>query len=188
MYVFFHKGQVSHQFMNTNTNSVSKKMLDENVSYNETQVNICFSKNVQGMNKCSINEQISFSEQKTDKQESTIRYCCTIHLKLKKNNIFANVANSKGQTIIKFSSGLVRKDKNVSGKKQLRTMVKLIIEKISAFVKSNFDCAKIIINAPSTKSFSYFKEFKRKRVELIYFKSKIPVRHNGCRPPKKRRI
>lgn len=115
----------------------------------------------------------------------SIQYCCAIHIRLKRNNVFVNLTNLKGQTLIKFSSGLVQKTKN---KKQLKATAKFIIEKISHFAKVNFDCTQIIIKAPSTKSSSYLKEFRRRRLDVVYLKSQIPIVHNGCRPPKKRRL
>ncbi len=112
-------------------------------------------------------------------------YCCIIRMTLKKNNVFVNLTNLKGQTIIKFTSGLIQKKKN---KSKLRSIIKWIIEKLSFPVKNNFDCIKIIIKGHSVKSFSYLKELKRKKLKIIYFESRIPIIHNGCRPPKKRRI
>lgn len=112
-------------------------------------------------------------------------YCCVIRMTLKKNNVSVNLTNLKGQTIIKFTSGLIQKKKS---KSKLRSIIKWIIEKSSFSVKNNFDRAKVIIKGHSGKSSSYSKESKRKKLKIIYPESRIPVVHNGCRPPKKRRV
>ena len=58
------------------------------------------------------------------------------------------------------------------------------------FVKNNFDAIKIIIKGRGHKSFSFLKELKKKKLQskIIYFENKLPLVHNGCRPPKKRRL
>ncbi len=121
----------------------------------------------------------------TPSRQKRALFGATIRLTLKKNNMFANITNLKGQTIIKFSSGLIQKKKN---KKQLRLAAKWIISKIGVFVKNNFFCVKVIVKGHGLRPFSYFKELKRKNLKIVSFKSRIPVVHNGCRPPKKRRI
>jgi ribosomal protein S11 len=63
-----------------------------------------------------------------------------------------------------------------------------MFEKISFFAKANFNGVKIIIKGHTNKSFFYLKEIKRKKLKLISYKHTIPIVHNGCRPPKKRRI
>jgi hypothetical protein len=73
-------------------------------------------------------------------------------------------------------------------KKRSRAAIQWIIDKTSAFVKTNFDCTKIIINAESVRSAIYLKEYKRKKLDIVYFQGKVPAIHNGCRLPKKRKI
>lgn len=38
--------------------------------------------------------------------------CCIVRLSMKKNNVFVNLTNFKGGTILKFSAGLIKKKKN----------------------------------------------------------------------------
>ena len=113
------------------------------------------------------------------------QYCCIIRITLKKNNVFVNLTKTNGETIIKFTAGLIQKKKS---KKQLRSLIKWIFEKIAFFVKVNFSCVKIIIKGYTNTHFSYLKEIKRKKLKLISYQHIVPVVHNGCRPPKKRRI
>lgn len=110
---------------------------------------------------------------------------CIIFLSAKKNNVFINLTDLKGHTIIKFSSGIIQKN---NSKKQLTWILKWIFEKLSYFVKNNFNFVKLIIKAPRTKSFFYLRELKRKRLPIISFQIRVPISHNGCRPPKKRRV
>jgi ribosomal protein S11 len=108
------------------------------------------------------------------------------------NKIFVNVTNFKGQTIIKFSSGLIQKS---GSKKQIKSnaVAKWIIEKLDFFLRNNFDCVKLIIKGHKS-IMAYLKEFKRKKLltkwatRIVDFQAIIPLVHNGCRPPKKRRI
>ncbi len=104
---------------------------------------------------------------------------------LKKNNVFVNLTKTTGETIIKFTAGLIQKKKN---KKQIRSLIKWIFEKVAFFAKVNFNSVKIIIKGYSNTPFSYLKEIKRKKLKLVSYKHIIPILHNGCRPPKKRRI
>lgn len=102
--------------------------------------------------------------------EASKQYRCISIFSVKRNgsrvgNVFANVSNLKGQTPIKFPSGLVQKKRI---KKQIKSnaIAKLIIEKISFFIRSNFGCAKVIIKGHNSrnKSLSYLKELKRKKL------------------------
>ena len=68
------------------------------------------------------------------------------------------------------------------------SLVKFILNKISIFSKNNFDGIRIIIKGDGYKSFSFLRELKRKKVKITYFENKLPIVHNGCRLPKKRRI
>ena len=61
--------------------------------------------------KLSLNDTIKNIEQ----------YCCIIRMTLKKNNVFVNLTKTNGETIIKFTAGLIQKKKN---KKQLRSLIK----------------------------------------------------------------
>ena len=118
-------------------------------------------------------------------------HCCIVIMTLKKNNVFVNVTNLKGQrSVIKFSSGLIQKKKS---KKLLKTTAQWMIEKVLLVVKNNFfDCVKMVIKGQNSKSLSYLREFargaKRKKIKIISFQNFVPIAHNGCRPPKKRRI
>jgi hypothetical protein len=43
--------------------------------------------------------------------QAATTYCCVIRMTLKKNNVFVNLTKTNGQTIIKFSAGLIQKKK-----------------------------------------------------------------------------
>lgn len=128
--------------------------------------------------------------------------CCIIVFSVKRNgantnNLFVNVTNLKGQTLIKYSSGIIQGQKK-KNKKQIKSnkVAKWIIEKISYFIRNNFNCYKVVIKGHTStrRSLSYLKQLKRhdlfnkRKVNIVDFKNKIPIVHNGCRPPKKRRI
>lgn len=121
----------------------------------------------------------------TEDEKTKGIYCCCATIKIKKNNIFANITKLNGQTIIKYTTGLIQKKKN---KKQQRTTAKWIIEKIGIFMKKNFSCAKIKIKGHTNKTISLLKEIKKKKIKILSYENNIKNVHNGCRPPKKRRI
>lgn len=41
------------------------------------------------------------------------QYCCIIRMTLKKNNVFVNLTKTNGQTILKFTAGLIQKKKKI---------------------------------------------------------------------------
>ncbi len=137
------------------------------------------------MNKNLTQKKIQINDTKTLTSKSNDQYCCIIRMTLKKNNVFVNLTKTTGETIIKFTAGLIQKKKN---KKQIRSLIKWIFEKVAFFAKVNFNSVKIIIKGYSNTPFSYLKEIKRKKLKLVSYKHIIPILHNGCRPPKKRRI
>lgn len=53
--------------------------------------------------------------------QNKMQHGCIIRMTLKKNNVFVNLTKTTGQTIIKFSAGLIQKKKN---KKVLKPTVK----------------------------------------------------------------
>lgn len=137
------------------------------------------------MNKNLVQKKVQLNDTKMLTSNNIDQYCCIIRMTLKKNNVFVNLTKTNGETIIKFTAGLIQKKKN---KKQIRSLIKWIFEKIAFFAKVNFSCVKIIIKGHTNTPFSYLKEIKRKKLKLISYQHIIPILHNGCRPPKKRRI
>ncbi len=55
-------------------------------------------------------------------------------------------------------------------------------------MRRNFNCVKIKIKGQTNKTITYLKEMKRKKIKIITYENNIQNVHNGCRPPKKRRI
>lgn len=123
-----------------------------------------------------------------------------VRITWKKNNIFMNVHDIKGKTIIKFSSGLVQKNSN---KKNLFSIAKFLLNKVRVFIKNNFYTVRIIIKGGGLKSLALIKQLQKQQKQqahekqkkekiwdskIIYFENKLPLVHNGCRLPKKRRL
>jgi ribosomal protein S11 len=64
-----------------------------------------------------------------------------------------------------------------------------MLENTSFFVKANFDSMRIVVKGSTLKrSLGIFKHLRYKPTPIMGFKICVPVLHNGCRPPKKRRI
>lgn len=108
-----------------------------------------------------------------------------IKVKLTKNNVFINVTNIYGKTIIKLSAGNVQKKKN---KKALFSITKILLSRTANFVRRNFHKVNLIVKGNPYKSLMFLKRINAKRIKIKTYENLIPLVHNGCRPPKKRRL
>lgn len=125
---------------------------------------------------------------------------CALRINIKKNNFFVNITNTQGKTLARFSTGLYETKKNAQAKKNMPKYIKLILYHACTFVKSNFKTARIFIKTTSPKVnyyvkvlFFYLKPFAKTnhiflKKGVVSLHINIPTPHNGCRPPKKRRI
>jgi len=85
-----------------------------------------------------------------------------------------------------MTTGSIQKRKT---KRELRNMLHFMLENTSFFVKANFDSMRIVVKGSTLKrTLGIFKHLRSKSTPIMGFKVRVPVLHNGCRPPKKRRI
>ena len=85
-----------------------------------------------------------------------------------------------------MSTGFIEKRKV---KKELRKMLNFMLGSTSYFVQANFDSMHIFVKGSSLKSvLPIYNTLRFKETPITGLKVCSPVLHNGCRPPKKRRI
>jgi hypothetical protein len=122
------------------------------------------------------------------------QYCRITRLTTKgsERNVFVNVTNLKGQTVVKFTTALGRTAFATGRQQPKRSVIRWIIDRVGSAIGGHYDYTKVIVQARSSESLLYLKESLRKywhrRPKIIYYKGHIPIAHNGCRPPKKRRV
>ena len=73
-----------------------------------------------------------------------------------------------------------------------RSVIRGIIERVGSAIGGHYDYTKVVVQARSIEMILYLKESLRKywhkKPKIIYYAGRVPIAHNGCRPPKKRRI
>lgn len=125
------------------------------------------------------------------------QYCCIVRLAVvdSQRNVFVNVTNLKGQTIVKFTTHMGSSSSWAPSKARpqpKRSVIRWIIDRVGSAIGGHYDYTKVIVQTRSSETLLYLKESLRKywhkRPKIIYYKGLIPIAHNGCRPPKKRRV
>jgi hypothetical protein len=121
-----------------------------------------------------------------ERQGRTRPWCCITRLVVRERNVFVNVTNLKGQTIVKFAAS----SRRPSTQQPKRSVIRGIVERVGSAIGGHYDYTKVVVQARSTEMISYLKESLRKykKPKIIYYAGRVPTAHNGCRPPKKRRI
>ena len=109
-----------------------------------------------------------------------------IHIKSNFNNTLITLTNLKGDTIAWSSSGSCRFK---GARKSTPFAAKIAIETI---LKRCFDFGikqvKILINGPGPGRETVIRILQKGDLKIILIRDMTPIPHNGCRPPKKRRI
>ena len=120
-----------------------------------------------------------------------MRHARITRVTVEKNNVSVNLTNTKGQTTIKSPCGTARL-RVTKKKKPLRSAAKRIAGKSIPLAKSNPYRAKLAMRGIPSGRKSLSKDLRvsasRTKLNVVSFQSRIPLIHNGCRPPKKRRI
>jgi len=109
-----------------------------------------------------------------------------IHIKSNFNNTLITLTNLKGDTIAWSSSGSCGFK---GARKSTPFAAKIAIETI---LKRCFDFGikqvKILINGPGPGRETVIRILQKGDLKIILIRDMTPIPHNGCRPPKKRRI
>ena len=123
------------------------------------------------------------------------QYCCIVRLAVvdSQRNVFVNVTSLKGQTVVRFTTHMGSSWASSKARPQpKRSVIRWIIDRVGSAIGGHHDYTKVIVQTRSSEMLLYLKESLRKywhkRPKIIYYKGLIPIAHNGCRPPKKRRV
>ena len=109
-----------------------------------------------------------------------------IYIKSNFNNIIINLTNLKGDTLAWSSAGSCGFK---GARKGTPFAAKVVIE---AILKRCFDFGikqiKVLINGPGPGRETVIRSLQNVDLQIILIRDMTPIAHNGCRPPKKRRI
>lgn len=110
----------------------------------------------------------------------------TIYIKSNFNNTLITLANLKGDTIAWSSAGScgfkgARKGTPFAAKIAIETILKRCLD-------FGIKQIKILINGPGPGRETVIRSLQKAGLQIILIRDITPIPHNGCRPPKKRRV
>ncbi len=109
-----------------------------------------------------------------------------IHINATLNNTIITLTNSVGDTLFSSSSG---KFGFKGSRKATAFASQIVAEKVSNIAKQfNFKEISVLLKGEGATRETAFKTIQSKGFKINYLGDCTPVPHNGCRPPKRRRI
>ncbi|MGX7577364.1 30S ribosomal protein S11 [Candidatus Vidania fulgoroideorum] len=109
-----------------------------------------------------------------------------LHINSTYNNTILNLTNKKGETIIWSTAG---SSKFKGKKKSTPYAAQVSTEKIiNFFKKNNINKTSVICKGPGAGRDSVLRTLNNFGIEVVSILDTTSIPHNGCRPPKKRRI
>ncbi|XBT18627.1 MAG: 30S ribosomal protein S11 [Candidatus Shikimatogenerans sp. Tcar] len=115
-----------------------------------------------------------------------INYKCNLYIKSTYNNIIITLTNKIGDVLLWSSSGKMK----FKGFKKNSSYAAEIICKdiISRSIKLGLKKVNIFIKGISLVKDIIIRTIYNMKIKICFIKDITPISHNGCRPPKKRRI
>jgi small subunit ribosomal protein S11 len=109
-----------------------------------------------------------------------------VHIKSTFNNTIVNITDSQGNTLFWASAG----GSGFKGaKKGTPFAAQSAAEKVSiAAYEQGMRQAEVIVSGPGSGRETAIRALQGSGLEVLVIKDITPVPHNGCRPPKKRRV
>jgi len=109
-----------------------------------------------------------------------------IYIKSNFNNTLITLTNLKGDTIAWSSAGScgfkgARKGTPFAAKIAIETILKRCLD-------FGIKQIKILINGPGPGRETVIRSLQKAGLQIILIRDITPIPHNGCRPPKKRRV
>ncbi|MGX7582583.1 30S ribosomal protein S11 [Candidatus Vidania fulgoroideorum] len=102
------------------------------------------------------------------------------------NNTIISLSNKKGE-VVKWSSSGSNKFKG--SKKSTPFAAQISAEKISSYLKiKKINKVNVVLNGPGLGRDSVLRTLNNNNIKIISIIEKTSIPHNGCRPPKKRRV
>ena len=108
------------------------------------------------------------------------------HIKATFNNTIITITNLKGETLAWSSSGI---NGFKGAKKGTPFAAQLAAEKVAnQVIEMGMRQTEVTINGPGAGRDTAIRALKAAGLEISLIKDITPIPHNGCRPPKKRRV
>jgi small subunit ribosomal protein S11 len=109
-----------------------------------------------------------------------------VHIKSTFNNTIVNITDKQGNTLFWASAGGCGFK---GAKKSTPFAAQSAAEKVGSMaVEQGMKQAEVIISGPGNGRETAIRALQSCGVEVLLIKDITPVPHNGCRPPKKRRV
>lgn len=124
--------------------------------------------------------------EKTFRKKKSRYYLGEAHIKSTYNNIIITLTNKKGDVIAWSSAG---KMGFKGSKKNTPYAAQITAEDVAEKVlNAGIKKLEVIVKGPGSGRDAAIRALVNKNLILLVIKDMTPIPHNGCRPPKKRRI
>ena len=126
------------------------------------------------------------TENKQKKKKKIIDPVAVAHIKSTFNNTIVNITDQQGNTLFWASAG----GSGFKGaKKGTPFAAQSAAEKVAtAAFEQGMRQAEVIVSGPGSGRETAIRALNGSGLEVLVIKDITPVPHNGCRPPKKRRV
>jgi small subunit ribosomal protein S11 len=109
-----------------------------------------------------------------------------VHIKASFNNIIISITNTQGQVISWASAGKMGfkgSKKNTPYAAQMAASNCAVVA-----VEAGMKKAEVFVKGPGSGRESAIRTISNSGIEVLSIKDITPIPHNGCRPPKRRRV
>jgi len=109
-----------------------------------------------------------------------------VHIQSTFNNTIVTISTTNGETVSWASSGAIGFK---GAKKGTPFAAQIAAEKASKeAVSQGMKKAEVLVNGPGAGRETAIRALQAAGLEIVLIRDITPVPHNGCRPPKKRRV
>lgn len=125
-------------------------------------------------------------KEKASKRKVAVEAVGQIHIKASFNNIIISITNNKGEVISWSSAGKM----GFRGSKKNTPYAALTAASDCAKVAYDLGMrkAEVFVKGPGSGRESAIRTIQNSGIEVTMIKDVTPLPHNGCRPPKRRRV
>ena len=125
-------------------------------------------------------------KEKATKRKVVVEATGQIHIKASFNNIIISITNNKGEVISWSSAGKM----GFRGSKKNTPYAALTAASDCAKVAYDLGMrkAEVFVKGPGSGRESAIRTIQNSGIEVTMIKDVTPLPHNGCRPPKRRRV
>ena len=123
---------------------------------------------------------------KAKKRVVVVEQVGQVHIKASFNNIIISITNNQGQVISWASAGKMGfkgSKKNTPYAAQMAASNCAVVA-----VEAGMKKAEVFVKGPGSGRESAIRTISNSGIEVLSIKDITPIPHNGCRPPKRRRV